>query len=677
MNPEISLKSANTIRYLSAAMVEKAKSGHPGGAMGAADFMQVLYSEFLTYDPDDLTWPFRDRFFLDPGHLSPVLYATLHLIGAFDTKALKEFRQWGSETPGHPELDPAKGVENTSGPLGMGHSFAVGAAIAEKFLRHRFGEWSRHTIYSLVSDGGIQEEISHGAARLAGFLGLSNLIVFYDANDVQLSTLTEAVTAEDTAKRYESWHWRVLEIDGHDQDQIREALKKAQQEQDKPVLIIGKTVMGKGTVDEHKQPYERKVALHGKPISKAGGSYADTIRNMGGDPDNPFAVTDEVKDYFRQVNEEKRRIVQEKIEARKKWEAKNPELAKKLEKFFKLDISHVDFDAMQPETDDASRNTSGYVLSELAGQVENMIVASADLSDSDKTNGFLKKTQPFRKGDFSGAFLNVGVSELTMGAVMNGIALHGGLIPVCGTFFVFSDYMKPAVRLAALMELPVKYIWSHDSFRVGEDGPTHQPVEQEAQMRLLEQLRNHSGNNSLLLLRPADSAETVQGWNIALHNNQSPTGMVFSRQKIKALPGFKQSRQEEAKHAEKGAYVVYESDGGMDVILLANGSEVSTLYDTAQILEKEYNIKSRIVSAPSEGLFRKQSQAYQQEVLPEGTPVVGLTAGLPVSLQGLAGTNAKILGMEHFGYSAPYKVLDEKFGYAAEPLAQKIAAHLK
>jgi len=677
MSTEISLQAANNMRILSAAMVEKASSGHPGGPMGGADFMHILYSEFLRYDPDDMTWPFRDRFFLDPGHLSALLYSTLHLAGTFKKEDLQQFRQWRSTTPGHPEMDHQKGIENTSGPLGMGHSFAVGAAIAEKFLAHRFGDWMSHTIYTYVSDGGIQEEISHGSARIAGFLGLDNLIMFFDSNDVQLSTCTDAVSIEDTAKRYESWHWQVLTIDGHNHDQIREAIRKAKNQNEKPTLIIGKTIMGKGAVDENGNSFEKKVSTHGQPLSKAGASFNKTVENLGGDPNEPFAVFPEVAEYYQSVNDKKRKQTGVKKELHRQWKNENPHLADKLEKFLNQELPSFDYDGLKPVENDATRNASGYMLSQYVNKIENLVLASADLSGSDKTAGFLKGTQPLVKGDFSGAFLNAGVSELTMAAVMNGMAIHGGVIPACGTFFVFSDYMKPAVRLAALMELPVIYIWTHDSFRVGEDGPTHQPVEHEAQLRTMEHLKNHSGRSSLLALRPADSAETIKAWQMALENKHTPTALILSRQKIKDLPGSENPRLTEARQAEKGAYIVYQSNGKPDALLVGNGSEVSTLYEAVRILEQDQNLKVRLVSAISEGLFRQQPVAYQKEVIPEDLPVFGVTSGLPITLRGLAGPFGEVFGMESFGYSAPAKVLDEKFGYVPHAIAKKIMDYLE
>lgn len=661
MSKSIETKAADNIRILSAAMVEKAKSGHPGGAMGGADFVNILYSEFLNYDPSDMAWPNRDRFFLDPGHMSPMLYSVLALAGFYSMEDLANFRQWGSVTPGHPEVDVQRGVENTSGPLGQGHVMAVGAAIAERFLVERFGEWMAHKTYAFISDGGIQEEISQGAGRIAGFLGLSNLIMFYDSNDIQLSTSVEEVTQEDTAKKYEAWGWNVINIDGNDPQQIREALRKANAETERPTLIIGKTIMGKGAVKEDGSMFEGQCSTHGQPLSAAGASFEKTVENLGGDPQNPFQIFDDVKALY----EKRRAELIEKAAARKaeqaKWEAENPELAAKLHKFFSKEAPKFDFSKIEQKANTATRAASATVLAAFAEEIENMIVASADLSNSDKTDGFLKKTKAFKKGDFSGAFLQAGVCELTMACIMNGMALHGGVIPVCGTFFVFSDYMKPAFRMSALMELPVKYVWTHDAFRVGEDGPTHQPVEQEAQIRLMEKLKNHKGENSALVLRPADANETTVAWKMALENTATPTALILSRQNIKNLPTNGDAYQS-ALQAEKGAYIVLAPEGKPDVVLLASGSEVSTLVDGAELLAKD-GIKAQVVSVPSEGLFRNQPAEYQEIVLPNDVPRFGLTAGLPVNLQGLVGANGKVWGLESFGFSAPYTVLDEKLGF--------------
>lgn len=670
MGKNLVTKAADNVRILSAAMVEKAKSGHPGGAMGGADFITVLYSEFMNYDPSDMTWINRDRFFLDPGHMSPMLYSILAMNGNYTMDELASFRQWGSPTPGHPEVDPLRGVENTSGPLGQGHVMAVGAAIAERFMVERFGEWMAHKTYTFISDGGVQEEISQGAGRIAGFLGLNNLIMFYDSNDIQLSTETKEVTHEDTAKKYEAWGWKVITIDGNDAEQIRTALKEANAEKEKPTLIIGKTIMGLGALKADGTSFERQCATHGMPLGEAGASFEKTIEKLGGDPKNPFVIFDDVQALFDQRKKELIAAAAQKKAAQQAWEKANPELAAKLAKFYSKEAPDFDFGKIEQKAGIATRAASSTVLAAFAGEIENMVVSSADLSNSDKTDGFLKKTKAFTKGDFSGSFLQAGVCELTMACIMNGMALHGGIIPVCGTFFVFSDYMKPAVRMAALMQLPVKYVWTHDAFRVGEDGPTHQPVEQEAQIRLMEKLKNHHGKNSMLVLRPADAEEATVAWKLALENTDTPTALILSRQNIKNLPA-KTSRYAEALQAAKGAYLIADTEGTPDVILLASGSEVASLVDGAALLEKE-GIKCRIVSVPSEGLFRSQSKDYQQSILPAGVKKFGLTAGLPVNLEGLVGADGKVFGLESFGFSAPYTVLDEKLGFTPENVYNQV-----
>ncbi len=664
-------RAADNIRILTAAMVEKAKSGHPGGAMGGADFINVLYSQFLTYDPNDPTWINRDRFFLDPGHMSPMLYSVLALAGKFSMEDIKNFRQWGSNTPGHPEVDFERGIENTSGPLGQGHTMAVGAAIAERFLCARFGEWMSHKIYTFISDGGIQEEISQGAGRIAGTLGLSNLIMFYDANNVQLSTRVDEVSNEDIEMKYKAWNWNVISINGNDASQIIDALKKANQETKRPTIIIGKTTMGKGCLKPDGTDAENLVSTHGQPLSKAGVDVPATIKNLGGNPDDPFQIFDDVKALYAQRKAELEKIVAEKKAAQAEWAKKNPELAKKLEQFFSGRVPDIDYSKIEQKADQATRVGSAAVLKVLSKEVENMIVASADLSNSDRTDGFLANTHPLVNGDFSGAFLNAGVSELAMACIMNGIALHGGVFAACGTFFVFSDYMKPAYRMSALMRLPVKYIWTHDAFRVGEDGPTHQPIEQEAQVRLLEQVKNHKGKNSMLVLRPADVDETTVAWKMAMENLDTPTALIFSRQNVKSLPSSG-NRYQDALQAQKGAYVVKQAKGTPDVVLVASGSEVSALFEGAALLEERKKVNVQIVSAPSEGLFRMQSKAYQQEVLPDATPKYALTAGMPLTMVGLVGANGRIHGLDHFGSSAPYTVLDEKFGYNAETVYNEV-----
>lgn len=660
---------ADNIRVLSAAMVEKAKSGHPGGSMGGADFMAVLFAEFLRYDPLRMDHPYRDRFFLDPGHMSPMLYATLALTGNYTMNDLENLRQWESVTPGHPEVDVMRGVENSSGPLGQGHAIALGAAIAERFMVARFGEWMAHKTYAYISDGAVEEEISQGVGRIAGHLGLANFIMYYDSNNVQLSTKVDEVDTEDVEMKYKAWNWNVLKVDGHNIDEIRAALVAANEETERPTIIIGKTIMGKGALAADGSSFEDKISTHGQPLTAAGADFAATMKNLGADPEHPFQVFAEAEAVFAARKEALKGWSEEMAAKEKAWRQENKALSTKLDKFLKNELPEIDYKSIEMKADVATRAASATVLSVLADKVENLVVASADLSNSDKTDGYLKKTTAFKKGDFTGKFFQAGVSELTMACVMNGMALHGGVIPACGTFFVFSDYMKPAVRLSALMRLHVIYIWTHDSFRVGEDGPTHQPIEHEAQIRLMEHLKNHHGERSMVVLRPGDGEETITAWKLALEE-QRPVALILSRQNIKTLPTLGQQRREEALQISKGGYVVMDA-AKPAAVLVATGSEVSTLVEGAEKLAEE-GIAVRVVNVPSEGLFRDQPRSYQESVLPVGVPRYGMTSGLPVNLLGLVGENGYIHGLDHFGYSAPYKVLDEKFGYNGTTVAAEV-----
>lgn len=662
----ITKRAADNLRVIALSMVEKAKSGHPGGAMGGADFMTILYAEYMQFDPEDMSWSFRDRFYLDPGHMSAMLYSQLGFFGMYSTDDLMNFRQWGSPTPGHPEVDIERGIENTSGPLGLGHAFGAGSAVAEKFIRARYGDWTDHKTYIYISDGGIQEEISQGVGRIAGHLGLNNIVMFYDANDVQLSTMVDEVTTEDTAAKYESWGWHTITIDGNDHDQIRKALDESLAS-DKPSLIIGKTLMGLGAVTEDGTSHEGKVDTHGQPLSKTATDVASTIKNLGGDPENPFTIWDDVAEYYQQVKKNK---IEESIKAKSQhleWAKANPELEGQLEDELSNARPELDWAAIEQKNGVATRNSSATVMSYLADHVPNMIVGSADLSNSDKTQAFLKKRPELTADDFTGGFFQAGVSELTMAAMCIGMGLHGGVIPVCATFFAFSDYMKPALRVAALMETPVIFLWTHDSFRVGEDGPTHQPIEQEAQLRLLEKVKNHSEINSFLALRPADAHETTVAWQMAFENTMTPTGLILTRQNITPLPN---SSYDQALSSSYGGYIVQDHDDAQ-LTLIASGSEVGTLAEAAELLRAE-GISTRLISVPSEGLFRSQSDEYQSTVLPEDMPRFGLTAGLPVNLEGLVGSNGYVHGVDHFGYSAPAKVLDEKFGFTGATVAARI-----
>ncbi|MDE6717720.1 MAG: transketolase [Muribaculaceae bacterium] len=659
MDVKVMNEAADNIRVLITQMVEKAKSGHPGGAMGAADFINVLYSRFLVYDPEDPTWFARDRFFLDPGHMSPMLYSVLALCGNYTIDDLRDFRQWGSITPGHPEKDFSHGIENTSGPLGQGHVMAVGAAIAERFLVAKFGDVVAHKTYAFISDGGIQEEISQGAGRIAGLLGLHNLIMFYDANEVQLSTRVEDVTGEDTAAKYRAWGWNVLDVDGCDPVAIAGALMTAIEEREKPTLIIGRTVMARKVIGKDGGSMEGAVSTHGQPLSAAGADIEATVRNLGGDPDNAWIIRDEVRKLYDDRKEELRRIVAARREEYLVWAEENPELAKTLRDYIELKLPAIDWDAIGIKPGMASRAASYNVLNYLADHIGNMIVSSADLCNSDKSEGWLKKTGVITKDSYGNGFIQAGVAELTMACLINGIALHGGVFGACATFFVFSDYMKPAIRMSALMGLPVKFIYSHDSFRVGEDGPTHEPIEQEAQLRMLEQIKGIDGKPSMLVLRPADAAETIVCYKLAMENLTTPTALIFSRQNLEDVPG--ENRREEAWKALRGGYAVYDVEDP-DIVLVANGSDVVLLYHAAEQLAKE-GVKARVLSIPSIGLFKEQDKEYRDALLPDGVKIFALTSGIPTTMFPLMKGEYEVMGLERFGASAPAKVLEEKFGY--------------
>ena len=676
----IDLKAADNVRLLAAAMIEKAKSGHPGGAMGGADFVHVLFSEFLKFDPNDPEWDNRDRFFLDPGHMSPMLYSILTLINKFSLEDIKNFRQWGSVTPGHPERDIKRGIENTSGPLGVGHALGIGAAIAQEFLAARFGKRVQHKTYVYISDGGIQEEISQGAGRIAGFLGLKNLIMFYDSNKIQLSTKCNEVSDEDTYAKYKTWGWNVVKINGNDAAAIRQALKNAQDEKTRPTLIIGETAMGKGIVTENNENFEGKCSTHGQPVSKSGGSFEMTVKHLGGNPENPFEIFPEVKEYYAQKLAEKSAAAKAEKEEEAKWAAANPELAKKYQQYLNNDFELPECADLNFDKPTATRGALGKTLAAMYGKVENLVVASADLSNSDKTDDFLKKTKAFVPGDFSGSFLQAGVSELTMAALCVGMCLHGGVRTVCGTFFVFSDYEKPVLRVAALMKTPAIFLYTHDSFRVGEDGPTHEPIEQEAQIRLMEQVDNHDGKMSTLVLRPADGYESIEAYKLAFKNFDCPTVMIGSRQNIDCLPQGKAASQlDRAAQIAKGGYVVCQTaEGNPDVVLVANGSEVATLVGAAGTIAEKTGKKVRVVSIISPRLFENQGEAFMESVIPSSARVLGMTAGLPSVFATIIPNFKKdVFGLTHFGASAPAGVLDEKFGFKPELYAQWAVEKLK
>lgn len=657
-------------------MVQKAKSGHPGGAMGAADAITLLYSEFLRFDPENPYWEARDRFFMDPGHMSALLYGELAMLGNLSMDDLKNFRQLGSRTPGHPEVDVALGIENSSGPLGIGHAVALGNAIAERFMVERFGDILQHKVVCLVSDGGLEEEIAYGVGRIAGHLKLSNLIFFYDANQVQLSCKVEDVMSHDLAGQYEAWGFRVIDVaDGHNIAELRKAFKAAWAETEKPTIIIGHTTMAKGAIAEDGKSFEGAVSTHGQPLNAAGASTDATVKNLGGDPADAFKIFDDVKAGFEVRKEELRKQVAEWKKAKAAWDAKNPEKAATLKEWLSGKAPKIDLSKLELKEGVATRVTSGTVLGYLAENVKNCICSSADLSNSDNTQAFLNKTGIFRAGDFKGAFVQVGVAELTMGAICCGIALHGGLYPICATFFVFSDFMKPAIRMAALMKLPVNFMYTHDSFRVGEDGPTHQPIEHETQIRLLEGLKREDGKSEMLVLRPADAFETVTAWEMAFENNDRPTAIILTRQNVKTLPGDK--RYEASKACRKGAYIVSDNCGSArpDLTFVSNGSDVLLTHDAAEILRGE-GLKVRVVSMISPALFMAQDKAYRDSIIVPWTPVFAKSSGLPLLFAQVVGGFGKVSGLERFGASAPAAVLEKEFGYTPEAVVAAAKEYL-
>ena len=676
MQDSLVTKAADNVRILSAAMVQKAKSGHPGGAMGAADAITLLYSEFLRFDPDDPNWMARDRFFMDPGHMSPLLYSELALVGRLTMDDIKNFRQLGSRTPGHPEVDVALGIENSSGPLGIGHGIALGAAIAERFMVERFGKILEHKTVCLVSDGGLEEEIAYGVGRIAGHLKLSNLIFFYDANQVQLSCKTDEVMSHDFVAQYESWGFRVIECDGSNIAELRKAFKAAWAETERPVLVYGHTTMAKGAVAEDGRSYEGEVSTHGQPLNAAGASTEATVKNLGGNPEDPFQIFDDVKAGFEARKQELRGIAAEWKKQKAEWDKENAEKSATLNEWLSGKAPKLDLSKLPIKEGVATRVTSGTVLGYLAENYHNIICSSADLSNSDNTQAFLNKTGIFRPNDFKGAFVQVGVAELTMGAICNGIALHGGLYPICATFFVFSDFMKPAIRMAALMGLPVKYVFTHDSFRVGEDGPTHQPIEHETQIRLLEDLKKENGKSEMLVLRPADAFETLAAWEMAFENNDSPTALILTRQVVKSLPG--ENRYEAAKACRKGAYIVSDNTAAgekPDLTLVANGSDVLLEHEAAEVLRGEGK-KVRVVSMISPALFLSQPKAFRDKILVPWTPVFALSSGLPVLFDRVVGGFGKACGLERFGASAPAGVLEKEFGYVPEAVVKAAKEYL-
>ena len=664
----IETKTANAIRVLSADAIQKAKSGHPGLPLGCASAAYELWANHMRHNPADPQWVDRDRFILSGGHGSMLLYSLFHLFGYGDLSMedLKNFRQIDSLTPGHPEYGHTVGVEATTGPLGQGMGMAVGMAMAEAHLASVFNKDDikivDHYTYVLGGDGCMMEGLSSEAFSLAGTLGLGKLIVLYDSNNISIEGNTDIAFTEDTAKRFESYGFGVFQVeDGNDFAAIGAAIEAAKADTERPSLIVLHTQIGYGCPAK-----QGKASAHGEPLGEE--NIIAMKENLGWESMEPFYVPQDVYDHMAKVRESLKAPEEE-------WNArfaayceKYPEMKELWDQYHDKDLPKKLWDNEEfwsyEDKPQATRNLSGELLNKINKVVPNLFGGSADLAPSNKTN--LKGEGDFSKADYSGKNLHFGVREQAMTAIGNGLALHGGVIPYVATFFVFSDYMKPVARLSSLMQVPLVYVLTHDSIGVGEDGPTHEPVEQEAQIRLMEKLKNHHGQNSLLVLRPADAEETTACWKLAMENTDTPSALILSRQNIEMLPEGNDYGQ-----AAKGAYIVAGADENPDVILVASGSEVSTLVAGAALLRAD-GVKVRIVSCPSEGLFRSQCPCYQEEILPAGAKIFGLTAGLPVNLQGLVGANGKVFGLESFGFSAPYKVLDEKLGFTAQNVYNQV-----
>ncbi|GAB6038711.1 transketolase [Fundidesulfovibrio butyratiphilus] len=639
--------------------VRKANSGHPGGAMSSADFAYVLFKDYLRFDPDDANWFNRDRFVLSAGHESMLLYSLLAFSGFLSVDDLKRFRQWKSRTPGHPERHATPGVEATTGPLGQGFSMAVGMAAAETMLRARLGgDIVNHHTYVLASDGDLQEPVCLGSASLAGLWGLGKLIVYYDANKVQLAGPTSRCDCANYKKVFEGFCWRVLEVDGHDRQAIGEALETARFDQEHPTLIIGHTTMAKGTANR-----EGDFKTHGEPLPPE--EIAATKRKMGLPEDKEFFIPAEALDHFRvRFPELRQNAVQWKRTFESRFE-KDQEFEKTW-RAIKREPANRTFSwpTFEPGTKLATRAAWGKCLDSLVEQMPLLVGGSADLDPSNQTMKFRQVT-----GDFScetplGRNLPFGVREFPMGAVVNGIALHGGLVPFGATFLMFSDYERNALRMSALQELPALHVFTHDSFHVGEDGPTHQPIEHTSSLRLIP---------NMLVLRPADAGETAVCLEIALTQKTRPSCLLLTRQNLPVLdPKTYPSVTDGAK---RGGYVLRDAAGGApELILVACGSEVSLALETADLLS---DLKIRVVNMPSMELFEEQPEDYKRQVLPPNvTARVAMEAGRPEMWYRYVGLDGLVIGLTHFGDSAPASELAKHYGFTPDQVAARIREHL-
>jgi transketolase len=650
---------------LSADGVEKANSGHPGMPMGAATVAYVLWTRFLKHNPANPDWPDRDRFVLSAGHGSMLLYSLLHLTGYdLSLEELKNFRQWGSKTPGHPESHITKGVETTTGPLGQGFANGVGMAIAERFMAAHFNrpghEIVDHHIYGIVSDGDLMEGVSHEAASLAGHLKLGNIIYFYDDNHISIDGSTDLAFTENRVDRFRAYGWHVQTVeDGNHIEAIEEAIQEAQEEKDRPSLISVRTHIGYGSPNK-----QDTASAHGEPLG------ADEIKlakeNLGWPLEPPFLIPEEALKDFRQALERGKAWEDEWTDRFQAYEKAHPELAAECQRWISGQLP----DGWEKEIPSfpadpkgvATRVTSGTVLNTVAPILPNLIGGSADLAPSNKT--FVKGGEVFQGGQYAGRNFHFGVREHGMGSIMNGMALHGGVIPYGGTFLIFSDYMRPPIRLAAMMGLKVIYIFTHDSIGLGEDGPTHQPIEQLAALRAIP---------NLTVLRPCDANETAEAWRFALKHEDGPVALALTRQ---GLPILDRKAFASAKDLHRGGYVLSDDgDKQLDIILMGSGSEIHVALEAANKL-REKDVSVRVVSMPSWELFDKQPETYRDQVLPpEIKTRVAIEAGATQGWHRYLGNKAAVIGIDHFGASAPYKILYEKFGITADRVVEK-ALHL-
>ena len=651
---------ADAIRFLSVDAVEKANSGHPGLPMGAADCAFALWGNFLSFNPEDPRWPNRDRFILSAGHGSMLLYSLLHLFGYdLPLDELKNFRQWGSKTPGHPEFGHTAGVEVTTGPLGQGFANGVGMAIASKMAEERFNTHDfspiNHTVYALVGDGDLQEGISYEAAALAGHLKLSNLIYIYDSNSITIEGKTDLAWSENVAERFGACGWQIQEIDGHNYEQITAAIAVAKADKERPSIIIAQTHIAFGSPAK-----QDSSGAHGSPLGKD--EIAATRANLGWQY-GPFEIPDEVRDTCKLRVDELKQNYSAWQRGFEGWHAANPEKSKMWDEMWHKHLPANLSDELIASVagkDGATRSLSGSVLQRAAAMIPSLAGGSADLSPSN--NSDIKGSASVQAGAFGGRNLHFGIREHAMGAVINGMALYGCFIPYGATFLVFSDYCRPSVRLSALMNLQSIYIFTHDSFFVGEDGPTHQPIEHVASLRLIPGLQ---------VIRPADGVETALAWQAALQYS-GPTALILTRQKLPLI-----NRKASFTPADflKGGYVVSSAEGALDVVIMASGSEVHVAVEAAEIMSVS-GIKARIVSIPCLETFLSQSTDYLREVLPAGIPRVAFEAGRCGSWGSLIGCDGLFIGIEHFGASAQDKILAEKFGFTAPQVAEKITSFL-